>query len=63
MLDPPPIIDTEKNFLIINIQNFIVYAIVTSLLLYILFGIFLSRHRGSAGYSSRKQSISSRRGR
>lgn len=45
------------------LQNYIVYFIVTSILIYILTGIYLSRKEQSNECLEKKHSISSRRGR
>ena len=56
-------IQIEQNILNANIQNFIVYAIVISIVLYILLAIILSYKEESIRCSTKKHSISSRRGR
>ncbi|CAF1285702.1 unnamed protein product [Adineta steineri] len=63
VIESSPIIQIQQNLLIINIQNFIVYAIATSLGLYVLFAIFLNHTQKSTTCLTKKQSVSSRRGR
>jgi hypothetical protein len=59
----PPVDTILQNSFLINPQNYIVYVIVTSILIYILFGIYLSREQDLTSDLGRKHSISSRRGR
>lgn len=52
--ETPPIIPVEENVLLTNIQNFVAYAFVSSVFLYVLFGIFISRKRKSTGAPPRR---------
>ena len=53
----------ERNQSFVNSQNCIVYAIVTSISVYILFSFYSSRKQESTKYLVKKRSMSSRRGR
>jgi hypothetical protein len=55
--------DIVQNSSLTNPQNYIVYFLVISIFIYILFGIYLSRKEQSNQCLGRKHSISFRRGR
>ncbi len=57
------IADIETNSFIPILQNYIVYAIVTSIVIYLLIGICLGRKHEPTGCLGKKHSISTRRGR
>ena len=64
VVESKPTVDSvEQTVFITNPQNYIVYTVVTSIVIYILIGIYLSRKEESTEYFGRKHSISSRRGR